>query len=298
MSDKIVTSIDKINMADVLEQLIKKEYESYGQVVKNSENSKKNSEKVVDCIGLRKQHVARRKAFKRCYNIDKDMFVEKVLRQVNGSYAYENNPIENLTCSYGKLWLPVVDPKTNHVNVEEHSAIFYTLCDDRFELLKKPTAYSLEGAKDAYEYALKQLYSNKILLLREDGKYINVSPNKSITQPFSYKTITYDRYPEYALGTSDKQIKVLSGIADKYANQLVRKNLEKLDVKFELVEQKSILKNILNVFKKQNKSDVHEILEEKVEQKEYKVKILNNNNVQYLKKASKQKDNKVREYGD
>lgn len=297
MFNIVTTDINHLNMVDVLEQIAKQEYKEYKKIIKNSENGNKNGNAVVDFIELRKQHVARRKALKKCYHIDKETFVEQVLRQINGSYAYENNSIENLTCSYGKLWLPVIDPKTNNVSVEQHTAIYYTLNDDRFDVLKKPTMYSLEEAKETYEFVLKQLYLNKIILLREDDKNINVGP-KALDTPFTYKTITYDRYPEYALGENAKQLKVISGIAEKYANQLVRKNLENLGVKFELVEQKSILKNILNVFKKQNKSDVHEILEKKVEQKEYKVKITNNNNVQYLKKSSKRKDNSIRQYGD
>lgn len=275
----IISDMKKINMADVISQVVKNENRQYNKDCKKCDTT--------DFISLRRKHLTTIKRLNNCYNIDTGKFVELVLKQINGEHAYVHNPIQNLTCTYGKLWLPVIDPKTGVVSNEEHSAIYYTSCDERFESLKKPTGYTVEEAKSTYEFALKQIYANKVVLLRENKDCIDVTPSKSPEQ-FSFKNIKYDCYPEYALEYGERNPKIIFGIMDICANKIVRENIEELGVNLYLVEHKPILKNLTKVLKKKG-HDCHPALMENTNpKKEYKVAVVGTNNkVSYLKKAPK-----------
>lgn len=289
---KIVKNMNEVNMVDVVEQLIRKENGWFSRKLRNND--------VSDFFSSRKDYNAKIDALNKCYFIDTREYVEKILKHINGEHAYSNNNLSNLTCTYAKLWLPIVEKETNAVFVEEHPAIFYT--GREVNQFKYPKEYTVEDAKSAYEYILKQIYQNKMVLLKEDKNEIDVTPLRK-PDTFSFDEITYDRYPTYHLVPGGRQDpEIMFGIMDRFANQLILGNLERENIKVELVEQKSLLKNISKVFKRGQKSNCNPILRDNIDQKQYKVKLTNGDSERskstYLKRVNRQKNNTVRQYGD
>lgn len=276
---KIVKNINEVNMVDVLEQVTKRTNRWFSRKLRGNDLS--------DIYASKKIYDEQIDKLNKCYFINKKDYVEAVLKQVNGEVAYQNNQLSNLTCTYANLCLPVIDSETNAVFIEEHPAIFYT--GHETNKLMRARMYSVEDAKKVYEYVLKQIYQNKMVLLKENKSEIDISPLRKI-DTFSFSQISYNRYPTYHLvGGSRQDPQVLFGVMDVFANQFVCKNLENMNINIELVEQKPILKNVSKIFTKFKKQNCHPSLKDDENEKHYKVKVkgvgLNNTKSSYLKEV-------------
>ena len=288
-TEKLVKNKHEINIVDVINKIIEQQNNLFLKRFKKATPS----EKVVEVSKKAKQNAL----FESFYLIDKDEFLEAILKQINGDYAYKYNPIENLTCTYGALYLPVIDNKTKSVKIEKHHAIYYTSTDDRLQKLKNNNMYRVEEGKMLYEYALHEIYANKMILLREKDNKIDVSPLKA-SENFSFATLTFDKYPMYALATERTEYPILNGIVDHIANKIIMEKVEKEGFEVELMPKKQILKNIQKVFKRTKVNCFEE------EQKLYKVNIVDKNNPKqpnvfqklstYVKRSSNSKSNDSR----
>ncbi len=283
-TEKLVKNKNEINVVDVINSIVEQQNDLF---LKNFKKATP-SEKVIEVSKKEKQNAL----FEAFYYLDKEDFIEKVLKQINGDHAYKYTPRENLTCTYGTLYLPVVDTKTKTVKIEKHQAIYYTSTDDRLAKLREDNMYTFDEAKSLYEYALREMHANKMVLLREKNDIIDVTPLKE-KEKFSYATLTYDKYPLYALDIVRRQHAIVYGITDHIANKIIMEKVEKEGYQIELTPKKQFLKNVKKVFKRSEKNCFEE------EQRLYKVKVVDKNHpkprnffqklTDYVKRSNKTK---------
>lgn len=263
---QVVTNTNQTNSIDIINRLKKNEAKLFHKVaddatlitfLRNREACKRNLE-----------------AIDNLYKVDGRSFVEDVLVQFNGSNAYEKKPLSQLACTYGNLYLPVINYKDGTVKTRKYGAIYFT-SDHITDDLTRYQDFDIYKAEDVRVNVLLEIENNKILLFREEGDKIDMTPIADEDKNRWEKLMSY---PVYGLQIANraKDEGILYDVVDDFANQHVLNNLKAFGVEIRPVKQNPIVKKIEKVFKKQNQTSIKGYEPNKVndsEQQGYNVKV-------------------------